>query len=260
MKGLYNEIVVKILIKSILFFCFLAGGFAVHAAEKPISKTFTIGTEDIEDFRPYSEYKKREFRGLGRAILDAFAKKQGYHFIYKTYPIKRRDRMFIAGELDFSYPDNPYWVADLKKNLPVKYVKMLEFTDGALVLPENIGKGVDRVKILGMPLGFTPFPYADLIKSGAIRLLESPNYESLYYQLGNHKIDAAYVDIRVAAYFLSHGDKQNKPKYVYDPSLPHISDYFHLSSFKEPKILDEFQDFMNRNPALIEKLKKEYDF
>ena len=250
----------KILIKSILLFCFFAEGCAVYAAEQPISRTFTIGTEDMEDFRPYSEYKKGEFHGLGRAILDAFAKKQGYHFEYKTYPTKRRDRMFIAGELDFCYPDNPYWVADLKKGLPVKYVKMLEFTDGTLVLPENVGKGVARVKILGMPLGFTPFPYADLIKSGAIRLLESPNYSSLYYQLHNHKIDAAYVDIRVAAYFSSHGDIHNKPKYVYDPSLPHISDYFYLSSFKKTKVLDEFKDFMDRNPALIEKLKKEYDF
>ena len=34
---------------------------------------FSVGVEDYPNFLPYSEYHNGEYRGLGRAIMDAFA-------------------------------------------------------------------------------------------------------------------------------------------------------------------------------------------
>lgn len=60
-------------------------------------KIFTIGVEDYENWLPYSSYKNGVYFGLGKDILDAFAKEQGYVFQYKVLPLKRRDKLFTSG-------------------------------------------------------------------------------------------------------------------------------------------------------------------
>ncbi|MBV8636386.1 MAG: hypothetical protein JO002_17980, partial [Burkholderiaceae bacterium] len=57
----------------------LAGGASCVWANE---RTFTVGVEDYPNFLPYSEFKNDTYGGLGRAILDAFAKKHGYKFEY----------------------------------------------------------------------------------------------------------------------------------------------------------------------------------
>lgn len=80
-------------------------------------KHFSIGVEDFKNFLPYSDYRDKKYSGLGKDILDLFAKQKGYIFEYYVYPLKRRDRMFVKKRLDFIYPDNPNWVTNLKKML-----------------------------------------------------------------------------------------------------------------------------------------------
>ena len=122
--------------------------------------TYTIGVEDYENFLPYSQYKNNVYDGLGQEILDLFAKKKGYIFKYEAYPLKRVVSLYLAGKLDFLFPDNPYWVMDQKKGIGINYSPVLRFTDGVLVLPKNKGKGLKNIKKLGMPLGFTPRAFA----------------------------------------------------------------------------------------------------
>jgi polar amino acid transport system substrate-binding protein len=91
-------------------------------------KKFSIGVEDYKNWLPYTQYKNGAYSGLGKDILEQFAKKNGYTFIYKVYPLKRRDLYFAKGRLDFAFPDNPHWVPKLKKGLKVHYTPVLEFT------------------------------------------------------------------------------------------------------------------------------------
>ena len=246
-----------------LFILLAALGLSLSAltAEVATSKQrFTIGVEDYQNFMPYSEYKNGVYSGLGRAILDAFAEKNGYSFDYRVYPLKRRDLMFARGEFDFSFPDNPNWVPELKRGLDIHYVQMLEFTDGVLVLPENLGKGVSRIKKLGIPLGFTPYPFADLIKSGAIKVEESAAYDSLYLMLLKPRIDGAYANIRIATYYWAHIQKDGQAAFVFDPQLPAARGFFCLATIKHAKVLAQFERFLHDNPALIAQLKKDYQF
>lgn len=242
----------------------LAGlGFSLTAltAEVATSQSrFTIGVQDYQNYLPYSEYKDGVYSGLGRAILDAFAQAQGYKFDYQAYPLKRRDLMFARSEFDFSFPDNPNWVPELKRGLDIQYTPMLEFTDGVLVLPEKLGKGVSGIKTLGIPLGFTPYPFSDLIKSGAVKVTESAAYDSLYLLLLKPRIDGAYANIRVAAYYWANIEKNRQATFVYDPQLPHSNGFHFLATIKHRKILAEFERFIQDNPALITRLKTEYQF
>ena len=225
-------------------------------------RTYTVGVEDYENFLPYSQYKNDVYSGLGKEILDLFAKKKGYVFVYKAYPLKRVDGLFLAGKLDFRFPDNPYWVADEKKGLDIKYTPILKFTDGVLVLPKNKGKGLGTLKRLGMPLGFTPYEYLDLVKEGKVTLYENPGYDGLYQQVLSGKIDGAYANTRVARYYWSKIKGINEFPVIYDPDLPRTTDFYHISSIKFKNIIEEIEAFMkdDANKAAIEELKRVYKF
>ncbi|QDQ26994.1 amino acid ABC transporter substrate-binding protein [Chitinimonas arctica] len=231
-----------------------------HVAALADDKTFTVGVEDYPNFLPYSAYQDNIYSGLGKDILDAFAKQHGYTFKYEVYPLKRRDRLFTQGKLDFAFPDNPNWVADLKKNLKISYAPMLEFTDGVLVRPENKGKGLARLKILGVPLGFTPYPYQQLMSTGSMRLEETLQYDSLYQKLVADRVDGAYMNTRIARYYWSQIKKYEQAPVVYDPDLPHASGFWCFSSSKHPAIIEKFKQFLLNNKGKIDELKSSYQF
>lgn len=227
------------------------------AADK---KTFTVGVEDYKNWLPYSEVQNGVYGGLGKDILDAFARHMGYTFVYKIYPLKRRDRLFVEGHLDLAFPDNPNWVVDIKRELKISYAPMLEFTDGVLVRPENLGKGVGQLKTLGIPLGFTPYPYQQLMSAGALRIEETSDYDALYEKLIMRRVDGAYMNTRIARYYWTQIRKLPQVPVVYDPNLPHASGQWYLSSHKHPRIVEEFRRFMQTNKAEVEELKKKYSF
>ncbi len=231
---------------------------AARAADA--SKTLTVGVEDYKNFLPYSEFKDGVYGGLGKDILDAFAKQYGYTFIYKVYPLKRRDQLFVAGKVDLAYPDNPNWVANLKQQVNISYAPILEFTDGVLVRPEDLGRGLAHLRVLGIPLGFTPYPYQQLMSSGALRVEESSNYDSLYEKLIVKRIDGAYMNTRIAKYYWTKIRKYEQTPVVYDPDLPHASGHWYLSSHKYPKLIEEFKKFMAGNKDAIDDMKKRYGF
>ncbi|MBV8466386.1 MAG: transporter substrate-binding domain-containing protein [Burkholderiales bacterium] len=223
-------------------------------------KTFVVGVEDYPNFLPYSAYQDGKYSGLGKDILDAFAKEHGYVFRYEVYPLKRRDALFVAGKLDFSFPDNPNWVADLKKHVTISYAPMLEFTDGVLVNPEFLGKGLGHLKVLGIPLGFTPYPYQQLMTTGTLRVEESPQYDTLYQKLIAKRIDGAYMNTRIARYYWSKILKADEAPVAYDPDLPHASGYWYVSSIKYGHIVEQFKQFLSTHQVQIDDLKKQYDF
>lgn len=244
------------------FFCF-AALVAWHTLITPVwadTKTFVIGVEDVKNFLPYSEYSENAYHGLNRDILDAFAKQKGYTFNYQIVPIKRKFALFVDSKLDFIFPDNPNWMSEQKKSITVHYAPTLEFTTGVLVRNQFMGAGVSHLKVLGVPLGFVPYPFQQLMSAGAMRIEESTEYDSLYQKLILGRVDGAYMDVRVAKYYWSKIKKSNDPPIEYDPDLPHASDYFCLSSINHPEIIKEFQQFLDANKALIDSLKAKYEF
>jgi hypothetical protein len=233
---------------------------SVAAAPAADPNTYTVGVEDYANFLPYSEYKGGVYGGLGRAILDAFARQNGITFRYLVLPLKRRDNMFAHGELDFAFPDNPNWVPLLKKGLRVRYAPMLEFIDGVMVRPEDLGKPVTRIRTLGIPLGFTPYPYQQLLNEGVMRLEESATYDHLYDKLIRKRVDAAYMNTRIASYYWTHVEHHPEAPVVFDEALPHAAGYWYLSSIKHPELISQFRAFLKANKALVDDLKAKYQF
>ena len=232
----------------------------IGAAQAADKKAFSVGVEDYKNWLPYSEVRNGVYGGLGKDILDAFAKHMGYTFTYEIYPLKRRDRLFVDGLVDLSFPDNPNWVVEMKKELKISYAPVLEFTDGVLVRPENLGHGVGRLKALGIPLGFTPYPYQQLMSAGSLRIEETADYDSLYEKLIMRRVDGAYMNTRIARHYWTRIRKLPHVPVLYDPDLPHASGQWYLSSHKYSRVIEEFRRFMQTNRAEVEELKKKYNF
>lgn len=228
----------------------------VHAEKR----VFSIGVEDYENWLPYSQFKNGEYGGLGKDILDLFAQEKGYVFRYETYPLKRRDLKFVSKEVDLAFPDNPNWVTDLKKGLEIQYAPMLEFTDGVIVITENRGRDIQRLKTLGVPLGFSPYQYFEDIRVGRIKRYDFPNFDGLYDKVVLGDIDGAYMNIGIANYYYMDRANEKNQLIMFDPSLPHVKGYWHLSSIKYPEVVKEFDQFMKKNQKAISRLKNKYGF
>ena len=140
--------------------------------------------------------------------------------------------MFFNGGVDFKFPDNPYWVADKKIGIAIKYAPVLDFTDGVVVLPINKGKGIDNLKRLGIPLGYTPEKYMVLINEGKIKLFEAYQYNELYRQVQAGRVDGAYVNKRVAKHYFNQLNKSSDLPVV-SCHIPSVFIVFHRLNIRK---------------------------
>ncbi|MBM7557968.1 substrate-binding periplasmic protein [Halanaerobacter jeridensis] len=230
----------------------LSSVFVVAAEE-----TYVVGVENI-NYYPYSTVKDGEYQGFAREVLDLFAEKSGYKFIYKPLPVKRLFMGLVNKKIDFKYPDNPYWGQDMKQGTEIQYSEeVVKYIDGVLVKPKNKGKKVEQIRSLGIVRGFTPYDYLDRIKSGKIRLIKAASFASSLKLGINNRVDGVYSNIAVARYFLK--EEVNQPNaLVYDPSLPHSKSAYHLSTAQHTQVINEFNKFLKDNKEEIKKLKEKY--
>jgi polar amino acid transport system substrate-binding protein len=233
----------------------LAGNRPLIAGE---TKTYIIGVQNFQEYLPYSEYKNNTYTGFNRKVLDLFADAMNYKFIYRPIPLKRLYKEFVELRVDLKYPDNAYWSKDIKKNSNVHYSDpLVQYIDGAMVHPQNKGKGIAKVKKLGVVGGFTPFAYLKFIKNGEIEVKEVFDYKNLLKLTIHRRLDGAYSNICVSKYYLRSLFKESDAL-VFDPDLPHTKSTRHLSSIKYPQIIKEFNSFLKKNEKVVNALKKKY--
>ena len=197
------------------------------------ANNFVVGVGDY-DYLPHHGIINHEYRGYAREILDLFSKKSGLILIYRPLPWKRVIHEYTNGNVDFIFPDNPFWDTEAKKGKKIQYSNaVVSYIDGVVVLPENKGRGIDHLKTIGTLRGFTIWDYKKYIQSGQMELAESNNFVPLLKQVLMKRIDGAYMELAVANYYLQ--DVLKKPgALVFDPNLPHTRDNYHLSSIKHP--------------------------
>lgn len=219
------------------------------------AETFKVGVE-LQPYLPYSNVQDGQYLGYGRDLLDAFAAHQGHEFIYQPLPVRRLLSDFLNGRVDFKYPDNPRWNADLKQGHSLNYSQAAAAAiDGVLVKPQFIGKGKERLRRLGTQRGFTPWPYLDEIKAGKILLIQANQIDSLLAMAMSDRVDGVYLNPQVARHQLYNGAESGL---VFDPSLPYQDDHYFLSSIQHPEVIAQFDAFLSSQAALVQTLKKRH--
>ena len=242
------------------FFCkklfsLLAGYVLVATACH--AETLVIGVEDNQ-YLPHYSYENNEYQGFGRAVLDAFFSSMKHDYRYRALPVARLFRSFVSREVDFKYPDNPLWSADLKAGLDIAYSAPVAATiDGVSVLPTNQNRRADDIRILATVRGFTAPNWLERIQSGQVILAENSSLSRAIQQTLMGRVDGTYANIDVVEYLLRRELGQPQAL-VFEPALPHTRTYYYLSSIKYPDIITRFTAWMENNPVVIEQLRKRY--
>jgi len=221
--------------------------------------TYKIGVEEL-DYLPYAMGKHNTYIGYARDLLDAFADKYGYKFEYVVLPIQRLNMTYFdAKTLDFKFPDNPNWVVELRYGENIYYSNVaIDEIEGLLVLSEHKGKGIDKIKTIGMPRGFnTPFPYKDKIKSGSILLYQNSDFEGLINQLLIGRVDAVYAGVDAGLNIVNVKLNLNN-RVTFDSKLPYMHMNYTLSTMRHPNIIKQFNEFLSKEKALQNSLRKKY--
>ncbi|SMF49858.1 substrate-binding periplasmic protein [Pseudobacteriovorax antillogorgiicola] len=223
------------------------------------AKHFVVGVERIQ-YLPQYTHDAGEYGGFARQFLDMWAKDNNHTVEYKILPISRLFKELLKpnSELDFKYPDNSYWQQDMKKGKNVTYSDaVVDYIDGVVVTPGNMGKGKQALKKLGTARGFTAWDYLGDIKSKAITVKENNSFAGLLKQVISGRVDGAYINIAVARYHLANQLKQ-PGAVVFDPNLPHTKSAYHLSTIKHPKVLEDFNKWMKKNQGDVAALKQKW--
>jgi polar amino acid transport system substrate-binding protein len=249
--GNYECLPMKALLPILLSFSLL-GAVSPAPAEQ-----FRVGVE-LQPYLPFFAVQDGEYRGYARELLDAFAASQGHQFNYVALPVKRLLSNFLAGDLDFKFPDNPQWKTEQKQGHKIHYSQpVVPYTDGVLVLPRHLGQGRQRIKVLGTQLGFTPSPYLPPIESGAMSLTQSNRIDSLLRMAISGRVDAVYLNPLVARHALLAANLPSTAL-VFDPELAHVDDHYYLSSLRHPEVIAAFDRFLQQQPQLLRRLKVKY--
>ncbi len=220
--------------------------------------TFVIGVENI-DYSPHYQYENGEYSGYARDLFDAFAAARGYVFKYRALPVNRLFSCFLEKQtVDFKYPDNPNWSADMREGKTVVYSQAVQhYIEGAMVLPQRKGMGLEHFEKLGTVLGFTAWDYLDLINAGKVELIETSSTLAVIEMTLRGRVDGAYLEVDVADYTLEHVLKQ-PGALVFDPGLPYTESAFFLATITYPEVIVDFNEFLNEEQERVNELRDKH--
>ena len=225
--------------------------------------SFVVGVEEI-DYYPLHSYANGKFSGYGRDLLDAFAKQSGHSFTYMPLPVSRLFHTFLnENSIDFKYPDNPHWQADMKKGKSVLYSDpVVNVSEGLLVKPEKIDQLSEAsLQAIVTMRGFTPWPFDQTmrqkINNGTIRVYQEDSFSKVIALGMTGHYDAVYASPIVINYYLD--VVIHKPgALVFDKKLPFESNDFSLSSIRQGEVIKQFNEFLEKNQSLVMELKRKY--
>lgn len=219
--------------------------------------TYVVGVEDLS-YLPHYTVDGGEYRGYARDVLDAFAASKGIQFQYQPLPVTRLFQLLVEGQIDFKYPDSPYWNQAIKDGVNVAYSEpVAPYVDGVMVRPENLGRDPDHFSKLGTVRGFTPWAWQDRLNADSISLRENPSFSGLLRQTIAGRVDGAYLNEAVARHFLRF-ELQQPEALVFDPALPHVRDSYFISTTKHAALIDEFNRWLEEQAEFVAAKQREW--
>lgn len=225
------------------------------AAQEPV--VLVIGLEQ-QQYSPHYYHRNGVLAGYGREVFDAFAEYSGYQVEYKVFPVDELFQQLISRQIDFKYPDNPYWQHPLKTGVRMAYSDAVApYVDGVSMLKSRQGAGLSELKRLGILKGFTPLNYQSLADSGRLQLVSRGSLELLFELLFKGKIDGIYGNVDVVQALAKARYSDNEGLY-WNQQLPYVSQSYRASTAAKPRLIKSFNRFLVDRAELIQQLQTRY--
>ena len=218
-----------------------------------------MGVEAI-NFYPIYDGTAAYYRGYGRDVLDHFASKYGYNFRYVHLPVKRLYRNLLkTDKLDFKFPDNPLWQRDMRKDKAVTYSNTVyQAIEGLFVLPANRDKSLAELAAIATVRGFDAWPYKVDIANGVIELQFANTQDSLVALARQGRVGGIFYEASALNWYQYTNDIPAGDRLVLNERLPHYRPQFFLSTRTQPQIIAQFNQFLQDESHLLQRLKNKY--
>ena len=220
------------------------------------SYSLSIGVEKI-DYAPYYFMKKGRYMGFARDVFDLYSEKSGNDISFRPSPVAKLNSNLLSGKVSFRFPDNAYWSKKEKAGAKILYSEpVISYTDGLMVMSEQLGKGLDNIKKVGTIRGFSPISIKKEVDSGTIKIIEYSHIKTVMKKLSEGEIDAIYFNVKVLLFKL----QKIKTPYdiAFDSQLPHSNGTYHLSSTKNPEVIKSFNQFLADHQQEIQAIKEKH--
>ena len=228
----------------------------VHASSVEDQTVYRVGVEDIDYFPLFTQAGTIPDQGYLIELMKLFSKHKGYQFEFVRLPIARFPDWYNNNDIDFRIPDNPLWTQPPND---------LMFSDGLLNLDTVIVTLEDKqenelvtFKTIGTIQGFTPSPYwQKQLDRHRIKFVYENSMKVLIQLLVNGIVDGLDANLTVAQHYaqqLGHSPQ----RFVMANSSPVEHFEYHLSTIEHPKVIEQFNQFLEDNPSLIQGLKSRY--
>ncbi len=222
------------------------------------AQSYVVGVENLAFLPHYTTDQQGHYQGFARELFDLFATTSGVQLEYRPLPVAALLPALLQGEIDFKYPDNSAWALAQKLDKNLSYSQpVVNYVDGVLVRPQQLGRGLDQLKRLAVVNGWTPWGYQPRIAAQQMQLLQSNSLPQMIKQTLKKDADGAYFNVVVASYYLDNL-RATPGALVFDPQLPYTLSTFNLSTLKHPELLQRFDRFLVEQQAEIAALKTKY--
>ena len=217
---------------------------------------YIVGAQNLA-YSPHYDFSSPVDKGVAWSILEAFSEASGHEFIYLSFPIRRLQLELVKGNVDFVYPDNKGWYNSITTSSDKHFsIPLTNAVTGTIVKRENAGKGIEKIKHLAMPLGFTPVNWQERIDNKHTKITWVTSIQQGLALLYQERVDGLDLE-----YFVSHSLAPlfyEKNPFTLDLTLPHNEIPFSLSTLYHKDIISELNDFIASNPELINSIKAKY--
>ena len=217
---------------------------------------YIVGAQGLTYF-PHYDFSSPVDKGVAWSILEAFSEASGHEFIYLSFPIRRLQLELVKGNVDFVYPDNRGWYNSITTSSDKYFsLPLTNAVTGTIVKRENVGKGIEKIKHLAMPLGFTPVNWQQRIDNKHTKITWVTSIQQGFDLLNQERVDGLDLE-----YFVSQSStplSYEKGAFTLDLTLPHNEIPFSLSTLYHKDIISELNNFITSNPELINSIKAKY--
>jgi polar amino acid transport system substrate-binding protein len=212
------------------------------------AENYVVGVHNLYNFPLNYINNSNDFLGKYRNLLDKFAQDHNLKLTYK--PLGKNDLLasFLNSEVDFKFPDNPFWSASRKKHKDVIYSIPISIAlEGTFILSSNKNKfnklnNIKTIGLIGDVISWSMHHDFELYKISTIKDTDCRN---LIEKLLDKKIDAIYCNYDVVIDYIK---EMNLEDLVYfNTNLPYIDDYYHLSTINHPEIIEKFNTWLKRS-------------
>jgi hypothetical protein len=227
-------------------------------APAPAAQPLVVGVEDI-DYYPLYNGRLGSYQGFARELLDAFGLWAGYEIDYRPLPPRRLYSEFLdRRRVDFKYPANPQWRADMKQRVEVVYSDTtVRYVYGVVVPADRRGRPLEDIDTLSLVHGSKAQPAMDRFRRRGVELAFGPTYPRILEMVARGRADGAYGNIAVAGYHLSVVMGRGK-EFSFDPSLPHTEGGYRLATISRPEVVEEFNRFLRERAGAVQALRRRY--